>query len=341
MNTSISRAVTTEIGSAGHLDLLALLPCPVKVPFEAAFNEFLGMQDDDHGALNCCLEGHANHHLSFYDGLDRVSQPNQLPGMMITPGVNRFMGQKFKDAFVRKGVYMDLSQYYQGSYAADLKMIDPLGAYFLLAINPLVIVADHRRLGDLPLPVCWSDLLDRKYQGQIVMRGQKNTFCETVLFSFYRRFGLDGIVNLATNQPLGCHPAEMAKHAGSPESMKWPAISLMPLFFANTIVRKQAVSIIWPEDGAIASPVTLMVQNSKFDRLQGVLRFLTGPIMAQLWRNAYFIPTYSNENDQLSNKPLQWLGWDFIHDADAHGLFNELNELFCTVRAQVAGREVI
>jgi ABC-type Fe3+ transport system substrate-binding protein len=211
-----------------------------------------------------------------------------------------------------------------------------MGYYFLLAINPLVIVVDHTRLEGRPTPLRWSDLLLPHYHQQIVMRAQKDIFCETVLFSFYKEFRIDGIKQLARNVRIGCHPAEMTKHVGSTKP-DWPAISLMPYFFAKTIRNSDKMTIIWPFDGAIASPITMMVQRTALPDFQLVIDFLTGSVMAKLWSNAFFFPPFAGSSPSIeNNRRLKWLGWDFIHSIDAHELFEHLNDVFCQAMQDVS-----
>ena len=318
-----------DVLSGGGLDLLALLPCPVKIPFEQAFMECVDGADGAFEELLYCLEGHVNHHLSFYEQLDHTTLQAELPKILITPGVNRFMGQDFQKTFVQKGVFAREPDYFDRPDYLQNEFVDPNGYYFILAVNPLVIVADHTRLAGRPLPQTWEDLMSPVYKGQIAMRAQKDVFCETVLFNFYQEFQKDGIERLAQNVRVGCHPSEMAKNAGNLKNDGWPAISLMPYFFAKTIRHSNRVTIIWPEDGAIASPITMMVQQSALTKLKPVINILTSSAMAKLWTNAFFFPPFNMVQKSTKNNKLKWLGWDFIYSVDAHQMFEHLNEIFC------------
>ena len=315
--------------AGGGIDLLALLPCPVKVPFEQAFSGCIEQADGIPDDLLLLLEGHVNHHLSFYEQLDHTSLKSELPQILITPGVNRFLGKDFQEAFIQKGVYAKEQDYFQRPSNLQNDFVDPNGHYFVLAVNPLVIVVDHARMGDLPIPKKWEDLMSPIYKGRLAMRAQKDVFCETVLFNFYQDFGKDGIERLAPNISVGCHPSEMAKNAGNMKNDNWPPISLIPYFFAKTIRNHDKVTIIWPEDGAIASPITMMVQQSALPKLQPIIDILTCGAMAKLWTNAFFFPPFSDLQHSLHDKRLKWIGWNFIYSHDAHQMFENLNEVLC------------
>lgn len=64
----------------------------------------------------------------------------------------------------------------------------------------------------------------------------------------------------------------MVKSAGSGRSA---ALYVMPDFFAHKIPQGRAVNQIWPEDGALASPVTLLVKKEKI-----VLMTTHAPLLA-------------------------------------------------------------
>ena len=320
--------------AGGGIDLLALLPCPVKVPFEQAFSECMKRSDNIPEDLLLLLEGHVNHHLSFYEQLNHTSLKSELPQVLITPGINRFLGKDFQDSFVQKGVYAKEQDYFQRPVNLQNDFVDPNGHYFVLAVNPLVIVVDHARMGDMSYPKKWEDLMSPVYKSQIAMRAQNNVFCETVLFNFYQDFGKEGIEGLAPNVSVGCHPSEMAQNAGNMKKKDWPAISLMPYFFAKTIRNHDKVTIIWPEEGAIASPITMMVQKSALPKLQPILNILTCPAMAKLWSNAFLFPPFSDTEHPLRDNKLKWIGWDFIYSYDAHQMFENLNEVLCNAMGE-------
>ena len=311
--------------AAGGLDLMALMPCPVKVPFEQAFMEYLSTADNIPDDFLYCLEGHVNHHLSFYKQLDVATDKSELPKILITPGINRFMGKEFRDKFISKRVFAKESEYFDRPAHLQNELVDPNGYYFLTAVNPLIIAADKNRLGDLPVPQSWEDTIKPDYKKQLVLRAQNDVYCETVLFNFYSQFGEDGIRKLAPNIGHGCHPSEMAKHAGAFPNVDWPAVGLMPYFFARTIKNKDNVDMVWPVEGAIASPVTMLVQKDALPRLQPIIDFLTSPVAAQIWSNAFFCPPFSDFEYPIGNGKLHWLGWDFVYDNDAHEMFESLN----------------
>jgi ABC-type Fe3+ transport system substrate-binding protein len=60
------------------------------------------------------------------------------------------------------------------------------------------------------------------------------------------------------------------------------AISVMPYFFARHLRDREGISIVWPKDGALVSPVTMLVKTEKRAELQPLLDFLSGAQVAEI-----------------------------------------------------------
>ena len=70
------------------LNLLALLPCPVKVPFEQACEDFLASLDPQRSSsLVCRLEGNANIESEYYSTIEFITSLDELPDIIISPGL--------------------------------------------------------------------------------------------------------------------------------------------------------------------------------------------------------------------------------------------------------------
>ncbi|MEZ4485408.1 MAG: ABC transporter substrate-binding protein [Syntrophotaleaceae bacterium] len=95
----------------------------------------------------------------------------------------------------------------------------------------------------------------------MTLRGNKDFFCHAVLLPLYREHGAEGLLKLARNVREGLHPAQMVKNIDSGQG---GALYVMPEFFAHRVKHQERIRIVWPEDGALASPVTLMVKKSGF-----------------------------------------------------------------------------
>jgi len=66
------------------INLIALLPCPIKVPFEEEFGSFLReIGPERASARSYRLEGNANIESDYYSTIEHVSDLNELPDIII------------------------------------------------------------------------------------------------------------------------------------------------------------------------------------------------------------------------------------------------------------------
>ena len=313
-----------------NLNLFALLPCPLKVPLEEAFNGFLAtLTPEQRAGLTFCIEGNANSQIDYADYADHFETLAEMPDIIITPGFNSFFHPHFVERFIKTGRFVSVNSFAGDRHLAAMGITDPDGHYTMLAMNLLVLVVDHTRLGSRPVPQNWADLLKPEYAKSIAIRGNRDgTFCETLLLSLYKDFGADGLSRLGRNVAWGWHPSQMVKSAGSGRE-DTPAISAMPLFFANNIKNREKVSIIWPADGALVSPVTMLVKADKREELRYLIDFLAGPEVARICAGAAFPAVHPEVNNRLpDNATFKWIGWDYVKNHDLKALIADTNAAF-------------
>jgi len=254
-----------------------------------------------------------------------------MPDIIITPGFNSFFHPYFVERFIKTGQFTSANTYAGDRHLAAMGITDPDNHYTMLAMNLLVLVVDHTRLGDRPVPQKWVDLLKPDYEKSIAIRGNRDgSFCETLLLSLYKDFRSDGLTRLGRNVAWGWHPSQMVKAAGSGRE-DTPAISVMPLFFANNIKNRERVTIVWPEDGALVSPVTMLVKADKRAELAPLIDFLIGSEVARICAGAAFPAVHPDVDNKLPrNATFKWVGWDFVKSQDLKTLIGITNAIFLT-----------
>lgn len=324
----------------GELTLLALMPCGLKVPFGKALSSFLEQLKQEQGVeITYAVEGNVNQELSYYPYIKTLKTIDELPDIIVSADFNPFFGHDFYRQFVASGELVAYGNPTPGPAFAEAGILDPEGEYAILGVNPLVMVANLDQVGERPLPRRWSDMLDPVWESSVTLRGGNGFFCHAVLLPIYQQHGAEGLKQLAANVCDGRHPAQMVKQidAGGPS-----AIYVMPEFFAHRVKNQQKIKIIWPEDGALASPVTLQVKRSRVAELKPVLDYLSGPELAQALIDARFPVPYRQVTGEVQEKPLQWLGWDFLRGNDLLSVNDEIDRIFLPLvdvpLQQVAGQ---
>lgn len=314
------------------LNLLALLPCPLKVPIQEAFELFVQQTEvlkNKH--FQYVIEGNANKQVDYEREIENYKQLDEIPDIIISAGINGFYTKAFREKFIEKKLFYNEVEYPFNELFMEMRMPDASKSYTIFTANTLVMVVDITRIGERKMPQNWGDLLRPEFEKNVAIRGKDGTFCETTLLALYQLYGIEGIRKLGKTVKYGWHPSQMAKVIGS-SSKEAPLICVMPYFFTKTIKNKQNVQVVWPEEGAIVSPVTLLVKREKIKQWKEVLEFFTGPQVGQICAEACF-PSF---HVQVDNKMpdiarLHWVGWDFIRQHDIGSLSELLNQEFVKV----------
>jgi len=315
--------------------LMALMPCGLKVPFSRDLAAFMNsLQGIGKAGIGCSVESNLNHEVSYYPYVSHLESIDELPDIVISSDFNSFYHSRFYDRFVRPGHFANITDCKPSALFADAGIPDPEGIYTMLCVNPLIIVADLQSLNGRALPQRWSDLLDPVWEKSITLRGSDQFFCHAVLVPFYKEHGASAMSALARNVLDGRHPSQMVKTAGSGRSA---ALYVMPDFFSRKIPSNRAVKRIWPEEGALASPVTMLVKRESAHKLKGVTDYLTGRDLAKVFAGAAFpTPRDDVECDLPGSAGLKWPGWDYIRSNDLETINAEIDSIFLPLVQQRA-----
>lgn len=306
-------------------EVLGLLPCPIKVPVEIGFDDMinnLGHKCD----FKYLLEGNANYEVMWMDESSHVPLKEELPKIIISSGVNSFYRKDFRTKAIEEKYFKKVQGIEKEVIENDLSDLE--GNYYIMALNYLVMVVDLTKLGGRDIPKSWEELLNSKFEKEVAIRGKKRKYCETTLFGIYKDYGMDGIIKISKLVGYGGHPAEMVKNIGKGIKNS-PTISVVPYFYAKLLKNNKNAKIVWPKEGAIVSPVTLLVQKEASKNLESVVNYFISKEVRNICKNAS-LPhpieylNYLREN----NYKLNWIGWDFIRNNDINKLLLELNSYF-------------
>lgn len=306
-------------------DVLGLLPCPIKIPVEIGFDDMindLGSECD----FKYLIEGNANYEVMWMDESSHVPSKEELPKIIISSGVNSFYRRDFRANAINEKYFSKIQVNEDEVIQSDLGDLE--GNYYIMALNYLVMVVDLTKLEGRDIPKSWGELLNSDFEKEVAIRGKKRKYCETTLFGIYKDYGIEGINKLNKLVGYGGHPAEMIKNVGKGVKDS-PTISVVPYFYAKLLKNNKNAEIIWPEEGAIVSPVTLLVQSDVSKNLESVVNYFISDKVRNICKNA-FLPHPKDYIEYLkeNNYKLNWVGWDFIRNNDTNKLLLELNEYF-------------
>ena len=327
-NRAYQSLQTTGVESGTGLNMISLLPCPLKIPLERQLKSFLAHLPAENGlTVNYCSEAYSNNHLNFADYLQHFDEPDELPDVIMTAGFN-FFYKKFRERFIERGIFAAVMNRPVNPRLAAAGLIDPDGHFTVIAANALVMVVDQTRLGSLPAPRTWGDLLNPEYENKVVIRGQEGYFCDAVQLNFFKDYGEEGIASLARSVKYGLHPAQMVKELSSGPK-DGPPIYIMPYFFAKTIKDDRNIAVVLPQDGILVYPVSVLIKAAKMQQLKELAAYLTGPDIARICSDAYFPAVHpAAAADLAAAAKFKWLGWDFIRQHDMENLIEEVNNRF-------------
>lgn len=309
-----------------ELSFLALMPCGLKMPFSRAFSQFLNALETEKGlAVQSAVEGNVNQELSYYSYVETIESREELPDIIVSADFNVFLGHRFYNRFVAPGHFTGYGTLPCGPNFSDAQIPDPQNEYTILCVNPLVVVANLDKLENRDLPRTWEDILTPVWEKSLIIRGGDGFYCHAVLLPTFKAFGNRGVKALAGNVLEGLHPAQMVNRI---DNNGPGALYIMPAFFAERIRHQDRIKVIWPDDGALASPVILQAKSEKKEQLKPVLDYLVGSQLAQLLAGAGFPVPHADVTADVQTKPLKWLGWDFLRQNDLPALNVEIDNIF-------------
>jgi ABC-type Fe3+ transport system substrate-binding protein len=313
---------------AGELDFLGNTICALRGTFRSSFGEWMAHYNQQGGAaLNCYLPEKCNG--GQYGDVWQAGSIDEFPSAVSGFGFGNFFRQSFLGGLAAQGHFQSVSVEGSPSVPAE-QFRDPQADFTIYGLYPYVIMVDHTKLGTLPVPAGWEDLLAPEYADQIIAVGSSSKVSELLLLTLYKKFGDEGIIRLAANIKDGWHGRVMVKTVQNPEEQSdGAAVYAIPWIFAQQCRELEHVSIIWPEDGALVNPLFLLTKESKLDQVQAVTDFITGKSIAEQATALHFVMLHPEVDPGLpAAATFNWLGWDFIRGNDLEQLKTHVQTVF-------------
>ena len=319
-----------EVTREGALNIVGLLPYPVRLPLMEKWNDFLEKREQaGEDAVNHELKA-ASMGLDWVEAnIDGVENPEKLPDLFISAGFDLFFDEQKIGRFRSRGVFSDLVGPRGTNTSFDgLSISDPVGCYSIISVVPAVFLVNTEELNGRSVPRTWADILKPEYEKSVSLPVGDFDLFNGILLNIHKTYGDDGVAALGRSLLESMHPSQMVK--SDRKKIDKPAITIMPYFFTKMVKEGSTLQAVWPEDGAIISPIFMLAKTSAAERLRPVVDFFASKEIGEVLAVQGLFPTTHPDVDNRLGEDCRfmWLGWDYIAENDLSMLISHCESLF-------------
>jgi ABC-type Fe3+ transport system substrate-binding protein len=311
-------------GADAALDVVGLLPCPVRIPLLEQFEAFVAAQGLK---VNYELKA-ASMGLSWVE--ERLAGgAEELPDLFLSAGFDMFFDKERFGRFKEAGVFADLVGWEgQNPLFGELQLRDPRRNYSVIGVVPAVFLVNMDELGDRPLPRRWADLLTPAFAGRVSLPVGDFDLFNAIVINIHKAYGDAGLEKLGRSLLESMHPAQMVK-SDRKEGVR-PIVTIMPNFFTKMAREGSGMQAVWPEDGAITSPIFMLTKREKAAALQPLVDFFAGKAAGEILSHKGLFPSLHPDVDNKMDAglPFLWPGWEYLEGQDVSALIAHCMAVF-------------
>ncbi len=320
---------TTEKADS-QVTVSGLLPCPVRLPLLEGFDAFIEEYTQKTGnEVSYKLEAASVGAGWIEENIQGIKTAAELPDVIISAGFETFFDQKTIGHFKDQGIFTDTTDTAVNSDFAAIDIKDPKKDYSIIATVPAVFMVNHDVLGDLPIPRRWADLLKPEYEQKVALPVGDFDLFNAILLSLHKEHGDEGIKKLGKCMLKSMHPSQMVKNAKRVAEEK-PLVTIMPYFFTKMARMVKSLEIIWPDDGAVVSPIFMLTKKESLEKVKPIADYLASkPVGEILAQRGLFPSVHPEVDNQLEgDHPWKWIGWEYIYQNDIGALIKHTTKVF-------------
>ncbi len=304
--------------------ITGVLPCPVKVPLMETFEKWLSEQNFDFN-LNYDLKA-ASMGIDWIK--DEMKNSEKIPDLFISAGYDLFFDKNLLGKYKSENLFEDITgiQKYNEDFS-EYNLEDPSGQYSMLGIVPAVFLVNKDELKGRKIPKSWEELMSGEFENNVSLPISDFDLFNALLLNIYKLYGEEGIRKLARIFQKNMHPSEMVK---SHMKRERPAITIMPYFFTWMVREGSPMELVWPNDGAIISPIFMLTKKETKDKTKKIADFFASKEAGEILSHKGKMPSVNPEVDNQIPKDNKyiWLGWDFIKENDISNLIKKCENIF-------------
>jgi ABC-type Fe3+ transport system substrate-binding protein len=315
----------------GDIRVAGLLPCPVRIPMLEAFDDLSRRITAETGKTIGVRLAAASVGADALDaGMQSISDESDLPDIFLSAGFEAFFDRRNIARFKDQDVFVDRSWATHNDMMEPYGLRDPDGHYALLAVVPAVFLVDKTQLEEgEEVPRTWKEILGPRFKNKVAMPVGDFDLFNGLLLTIWKEFGDEGVEAIGRNLLEGMHPSQAAGRF-APKGGKGPMVSVIPFFFSKMAQFNPNAEIVWPEDGAVVSPIFMLLKNSAPEEAGRIADFFASKEVGEILSHRGLFPSCHPEvvNHVPDSAPLMWLGWDFIKQNDLGELIPRVNDIF-------------
>lgn len=307
-----------------------LLPCPVRLPLLEGFDTFIEEYTKRTGiTVSYKLEAASVGADWIEANVRGIEDPAELPDVFVSAGFETFFDRKTIGRFKDQAVFTDITGEAVNRDFDGIDIKDPKRDYSIIAAVPAVFMVNHEERGELPVPKRWSDLLQPEFERKVALPVGDFDLFNAILLALHKEHGDAGIEKLGRCMLKSMHPSQMVKNAKRVAEEK-PYVTIMPYFFTKMTRMVSSLEIVWPEDGAIISPIFLLTKQASLNQVRPIAEFLASPAVGEILAHKGLFPSLhpAVENHLNFDHPWKWIGWDYIYQHDIGALIAHTSQVF-------------
>ncbi|MDZ7673083.1 MAG: ABC transporter substrate-binding protein [Halanaerobiales bacterium] len=320
---------TAKSSSGEKIKVSGSLPCPVKIPITEELEKITAELDYE---VELDLKSASQGLEWLQDGFAEIKSADELSDIFISAGFDLFFDKDLMDRFRRQNVFKDatgIKELNQDFTKADVDLLDPEGDYSVLSIVPAVFLVNKEELDGREVPQSWGEILSEEFANSVSLPVSDFDLFNAILLNIYKAYGTEGVQNLGRSMKKALHPSQMVKEGGR-KADDQPAITIMPYFFTRMAKRFPHMEFIWPEDGAIVSPIFMLTKKEKIEQMQPLIDLMASEKMGKILAKQGLFPSVLPQvnNGLPENAQFMWPGWDFLRGKNPGELLRDLEAEF-------------
>ena len=305
------------------------LPCPVKNPLTEELEKIRGEIDYN---LELDLKSASQGLEWLKNGFEDIESEAELFDIFISAGFDLFFDRDLMDRFRRQDVFADatgIEKLNSDFEEQNIDLLDPEGDYSVLSIVPAVFLVNEEELNGRDIPRSWEEVMSEKFANSVSLPVSDFDLFNAILLNIYKSYGKEGVRKLGRSMQKAQHPSQMIKEGGR-KAQNQAAVTIMPYFFTRMAKRFPHMQFIWPEDGAVISPIFMLSKKQKKQKLKKIIDLMASEKIGRILSEQGLFPSVlaGIDNNLPQNAKFMWPGWKFLREENPGQLLKELEAEF-------------